>query len=264
MKLLCQQPTAIDPEDPIGKGLVDLMHRNYDLVRRSDTEPQCKFLERGITKQEQFAYPAVRLLNDAEHIRALQGVESKGFDGVIICCCLDPGLAAAKTMLNIPVVGAGESTMHFAAMMGLKFANITSDVRYIGYLTDQIQRYGMATHAIERNPVRAITLSETELWDCLTDVGPLIKDFSTIAKGCIEDGAEVLIAGCGIMSAMMTLGGLTEIDGVPIMDVDLISIKVAEMLVDLNRAKIPFISRKNMYSLVPSKELESLAATFQR
>ncbi|MFC1995565.1 aspartate/glutamate racemase family protein [Chloroflexota bacterium] len=264
MKLLCQQPTAIDSEGPIGKGLVDLMRRDYDLVRRSDTEPLCKFLERGITRQEQFVYPAVRLLNDAEHIWALLGAKREGFDGVIICCCLDPGLAAAKTMLDIPVVGAGESTMHFAAMMGLKFANITTDVGYIGYLTDQIHRYGMSTHAIERNPVRAITLSEAELWGCLNDVSPLIKDFSTIAKGCIEDGAEVLIAGCGIMSAMLTLGGLTEVDGVPIMDVDLVSIKVAEILVDLHKAKTPIISRKNFYSLVPAKELEALADTFKR
>ena len=69
-----------------------------------------------------------------------------------------------------------------------------------------------------------------------------------MAEGCIKDGADVLIIGCGITSVLLTEGAdLKEIDGVPIVDPIVSSIKFIEMLIGLNKSGIPFKSKRGLY-----------------
>jgi Asp/Glu/hydantoin racemase len=85
------------------------------------------------------------------------------------------------------------------------------------------------------------------------DYAPLIDDFKDTACKCIADGAEVIIAGGGLFSIMLTQGGLREIDGVPFLDPFLISLKASEQAVDLHRSGIIIKSQKGFY-LTPNQD----------
>src|SRR5262245_14676230 len=51
--------------------------------------------------------------------------EREGFDAVVPGCFGDPGIDAARELVRIPVVGAGESSMLVAAQLGYAFSIIT-------------------------------------------------------------------------------------------------------------------------------------------
>lgn len=259
MKLWCQSPLKSTPESPVGKLINDLIQRDYALVKRPDTETVRKPLEKGLVTIGQLGYSGFRFLNDREIVKSVLQAEREGFDSVVITCYFDPGVTAARALLNIPVVGAAESSMHIATMMGSRFATVTSDTRYVAPMTQILHRYSMSNFAIERNPVRSIGLSESQFLSSLANnQSRIIKDFTEVAKGCIQDGADVIIAGCGVMAPVLTLNGLRDVDGVPVVDPNLVSIKMAEMMVDLHKAGIPAISRKGIYLMPSSDEREIL------
>ena len=80
-----------------------------------------------------------------------------------------------------------------------------------------------------------------------------LKLFIEASRRLIEDGAEVIILGCMAVDPVLVLApscaknypsGLREVDGVPLMNVTALTIKVAEGFVSLKNAGLPWISRK--------------------
>ena len=149
--------------------------------------------------------------------------------------------------MNIPVVGPGETSMYLARMMGVRFAIITSDPPpETEYYIDTLN---MRSSVISNRPVRSLTLDSSAFLGCLAgNYGPAVENFKEIAQGCMEDGAEVLIAGCGLLSPMLTLSNTKEMDGVPVIDPMQVALKFAEMMVDFKAAGMPVISRKGYFS----------------
>ena len=132
--------------------------------------------------------------------------EKEGFDAVIIGCYLDPGLQAAKQLLNIPVLGIAESSMHFSSMACSKFAIITSDKHYIQGMEELVERYNVERSVIYKSPVRAVSFTSEEYEKHLFSGNhkPIIEEFQMIAKACIDDGAELIIAGCAVLALAIT------------------------------------------------------------
>lgn len=73
----------------------------------------------------------------------------------------------------------------------------------------------------------------------------------------VADGAEVIIPGCMILDPVLHFApgcekeypnGINEVDGVPVMNVVAIAIKVAGAFVSLKKAGLPWISRKLYYN----------------
>ena len=53
--------------------------------------------------------------------------EKAGYDAFVMGHFQDPGLYEARSALSIPVIGAGESTLHWAAQLGRRLALVTID-----------------------------------------------------------------------------------------------------------------------------------------
>jgi allantoin racemase len=78
------------------------------------------------TRISAFAYTqADRALVDLAHLDAAIGAQQDGFDAVFVNTFADYGLAAMKSALRIPVVGAGEAGLQLASLLGERFAIIT-------------------------------------------------------------------------------------------------------------------------------------------
>ena len=56
--------------------------------------------------------------------------------------------------------------------------------------------------------------------------------------------------------------GVKEVDDVPILDVVSTSVRMAEVLVSMKRAGIPWISRKRSYSMPPEEITKTVEALF--
>ncbi|OGO06500.1 MAG: hypothetical protein A2Y92_02100, partial [Chloroflexi bacterium RBG_13_57_8] len=207
--------------------------------------------------------------NNIEILKSVLKAENQGFDGVCISCFLDPSLYEARQLLKIPVTAIAEASMHLASLMGSRFAIITKDVHFIRPMEANIYRYGLEGKAIKRNPVRVLTLPEDKLspieqaiFDgAPRDYSPLVENFTEVARGCIEDGAEVLIMGCGLLSPALTEAGLLEVDHAPLVEPNHASLKLTEALVDLRKAGIPFVSRKSLFLDVPPQHIADVLAS---
>jgi Asp/Glu/hydantoin racemase len=125
-------------------------------------------------------------------------------------------------------------------MIGDHFAVVTSEDRWVYEMERHLMDCKMRNFSITLHPVRALTISLETLFSCLGgNYEPVVEDFKKVAKTCIQDGADVIITGCGLVSPMITQSGNSEIGGVPVIDPMLVSLKVAELMVDFYRAGLP-------------------------
>ena len=232
------------------------MEKGYNSVKGPDTEVVVATLNKGLSELEQLSYPGLRFLNDRQILKEVIDASKKDFDAILITCYLDPALMAARQMVSVPVVGMSEASMHLASLMGNSFAIVTSDPAYIPEMEENIKKYGMVEQAVCQRPVRSTPFSSAEFMNYLLgDHTPLLDSFKKIAADFIEDGADVVIAGCGLLSAILTHNGITEIDGVPVMDPVLTGIKFAEFMAGIKKSGLPFISRKLLYSKPSDQEI---------
>lgn len=254
IKLYCQLPIK-DEEGGLGF-FIEMLKNNFDKIKNPDTEIIIKTLKSGVSDTELFSYSALRFVNDREILLNILEAVNEGYDGVVVTCFLDPSLCPTRQVLDIPVVGIGESAMHLACMMGKKFAVITSDPGYVSDLEENIKKYSMESFIINNHPVRSMPLSGDEFFSCFAgDYSPVINSFREIGRSCIEDGAEVLIAGCGLLSGMLTFNGIDSVDGAPVLDPVMIGFKFGEVFVQLHKAGMPVISRRGMYTKAPGREV---------
>jgi len=147
---------------------------------------------------------------------ALQA-QAEGFDAVVVDCFGDPGMQAAREMLDIPVFGPGECSMHAAAMLGQRFAIVTVVPGVVPMLTELAHRYGLAE---KLSSIRVIDIPVLALHG---DAGALQKAMGEQAcKAVLEDGADAIVLGCTgflgcaeVVTAELAKAGL---QGVPVID----------------------------------------------
>ena len=60
----------------------------------------------------------------------------------------DPGLSEAKSAVDIPVLGLGETTLHFSLTLGRKIGLVTINPAFIPWHEDQIIKYGMQQRVV--------------------------------------------------------------------------------------------------------------------
>ena len=264
MRIMCQLPTPM-PRSGVNSVYYDLLEKNYNRVKNSDTEVVVRDVTTGFSSVG-MDWTGLRLINEVEILKSVLAAEKEGFDGVSIACFFDPALRPARQLLNIPVTGLAEAAMHFASLMGGKFAIITAKALHISAMEEEIAKYHMESQAIKRNPVRALPISDKgyapeKIFEYFSgDCEPVVESLNQVARECIEDGADVLMVGCGLISPVLTQAGVTEINGAALIDPLLASLKLTEALVALHQGDLPIISRKSYYSTVPSKDIEEALA----
>jgi len=225
------------------------------LTKQKDTEIVFRFCEWGMGPIDVAFYRYLDHLASIMVYFAPANAEQEGFDAVGINCFEDPMLWQVRQALNIPVIGIGESSMLFATLMGYKFGIVHISPYNIPETEEHLVKYGLKDRCVGMRPIA--DWADTGAQDGLTDSNLTIEAFITTARELIAAGAEVIIPGCSLMSPTVRLApgaekkypnGLTEIDGVAIVDVLGQAIKLAETLVALNKGGSAWISRKLLFA----------------
>lgn len=237
--------------------------KNFDKVRHPDTEIVLRVSEWGILGMDGFFNPAIDTLNSQLVFKACQTAEADGFDAILITCFGNPMLDQIRGFVNIPVMSIGEAAMHYAAMMGKKFGIVHVSEKNIHECIKTVNELGFGEYLAGVVPT---TESSEQQAEALLDAHGAIEAFKTCGRKLIDMGAEVLIPACGLMTSALRAApkcedefpnGLTEVDGVPVVDVLGVGLKFTEMAVELKRAGSPWISRKGFYSLPTEAMLNS-------
>lgn len=200
---------------------------DFGKVARPDTEISVVSLKRGPVRiedhyDESFGIPFA--------LEEMKKAEEEGYDAIIIFCAADPGLAAAKELLTIPVVGLLESSLHLAAMLGHKFSVLTPVKEGLTLAMHRARAYRLEDRLAS---VRDINL---RVKDLEKDIEVLKKRLLDVGRRCVEeDGADVIVFGCGGIRGVAEW--LQDQLKIPVIEPGPVAVKTAEMLVDLKLAQ---------------------------
>lgn len=230
MKIWYQSSGALKVDAIWGRYL-EALKRNIQKVVRSDTTIHFYGVEVYIPEKDRFR--SHEYLNNIQIVRNALRAEEQGYDAFIVGSTIDPGYQEIKEILQIPVAFIGETTMHIASMIGEKFSMIVNDLEAGQRIKNNMQSYGIERKA---GPIEPLNHSAEEIAQKMEHPAQILEDFQKVAKNLIRQGADVLVPGCGVLNQLLIDMKLREMDGVPVLDVAGVTVKYAEMMVDLAKA----------------------------
>jgi Asp/Glu/hydantoin racemase len=174
--------------------------------------------------------------------------EREGFDAFALGCFFDPGLRAARSLVDIPVCGLGESCALVACSLARKFGLVTLCEDQSADYTDQLIAYGL-----ERRFAGALALDppidEFALEADEKAARAIEERFEVACKEMIERGAEIIIPADGVLNEFLVRRRrLTARGGVPVMDSMGTLFQHAAFLARLAKTTGTSISRHQMYA----------------
>jgi allantoin racemase len=170
--------------------------------------------------------------------------EEQGYDAVIVGCLYDPGVRVARELVDIPVIGPLEASFQMAAYYGHSTMVLTDHRKAVPYIYDEAQRNGQG------NSVRGVDAIDWFIKDMIDNREAVAGDVVRLSKEAAQRfGAETVIMGCTIIAAIyqeyLMEGG--EPSEVPIINPNLMALKMAEGLADLHQKGGYFIARQGYY-----------------
>jgi Asp/Glu/hydantoin racemase len=149
-----------------------------------------------------------------------------GCDAVIVSAFGDPGVAAAKELAEVPVVGISEAALLSAWLLGRRFSVVCMTPRLRTWYAECVAELGLAgrlaaVRALDV-PVRDVTRAKHELAEPLAEL---------CLRTVEEDEAEVVILGGGPIAGLAH--ELAERIPVPLLDGVACAVPLAEMTVRL-------------------------------
>ena len=189
-------------------------------------------------------------LADVANFEAGCRAQDEGFDAVCIDTMSDSGVAALRSVLDIPVFGPGKASMLMALTLGDRFSILTMASRWKPLYKKALDELGLhhkcaSVRAIEVPPDNQGLLSGKE-----EAIFPLLE---AAARQAIEqDGADVLILGSTTMH--QSHAWLSARLPVPIINPGPLSYKLAEAALGLGLSHSRTAYPAPMHSRLPMLE----------
>lgn len=161
--------------------------------------------------------------------------EAAGYDAIVMGHFQDPGLYELKSAVDIPVVGAGESTLHMAAQLGRHIGLVTLDDVFRTMHLEQGDLYGLSgriSHVAGLN-VDPSDFSAVFAGDAEAKVR-MLDSFRNVAAPMVAGGADIIVP-AGVLPGLLIGGehGL-RIGHAPVINCAAVALKAAEMQVRLH------------------------------
>ena len=152
------------------------------------------------------------------------------YDAIIIGCAGDPGLGAARELMDVPVIGPAESAYHIACMVADRFS-VISPKQAGGFdaaddLVARTREMGINSRLAS---VEFVEMPITEMWS--DDPTVVINQANIAINKAKENGAGAVVLGCMSM-AFRTANTKWDV-GIPVINPLTAAIKIAESFVDM-------------------------------
>lgn len=182
--------------------------------------------------------------------------EREGFHAMAIGCFFDPGLRAARSVVNIPIVSLGESCALAACSLGRRFGMVTLCADQSADYSDMIHAYGL-----ERRFAGAVALEpaidEFALEADEATARSIEERFEQASARVIAQGADIVIPADGVLNEFLVRRGRLRAQGeVPVMDSLGVLFQHAAFMVRIARTTGAGVSRLQMYTQPPAQMIE--------
>lgn len=252
MRIVFCNPFGTDAYD-------DLVRESLAPYLRAGTELEITHLE-GVPANIDYYVP--KHLMETEVFRQVVAADQDGYDAFVVGCCYDPGVAAARELTDMPVVGPLESSVLLSRFFGHRFSVVTDHRKAVPELEDLVRLYG-----IEAN-CRGVRAIDWYVSDMVNDTAAVARDAFEHCRSVLdEDGAECVVLGCTIIAACYereVLRGAEELATLPIVNPNVLAVKCAELLADLRAVGQYRISRRGYYQQHAQHDPEEADDVFRR
>jgi Asp/Glu/hydantoin racemase len=245
-------------------GYEDAMRRHLARILRNDTEVVFHGQLPGTYPSDypgdDIAFAYLYAMHGNQWIAAGQAAQRDGFDAYAMCTLPNPMLREARSLLDIPVVGLGETSCHLATMFGQRFAIMLFIDRMAPLYQEQMRLYGLADRCAG---IRPSGLGFADVLAGFTDPAAVLPRLQDAVRRVVQEtGADVVIPGEVPMNLLLASNGVTRVDEVPLIDSLACTMKMAELMADLRRATGIAHSRQGWFNAKPNQERVAQVARF--
>ncbi|MQA02430.1 MAG: hydrogenase expression protein HupH [Streptosporangiales bacterium] len=156
-----------------------------------DVELEVRSVEYGVESIES-EYDEV--LCSPPILEQIEAAAADGTDGVFVSCFADPGVAAARERVDVPVVGGFEPSVLTALSLGDRVGIVTVLPNVVPTIRAAIRRHGLAERCASVRVVDIPVLG-------LTDRAEMLNRLHDQARAAVDAGeVDVIVLGCTGMS----------------------------------------------------------------
>lgn len=225
---------------------------HFEKVARPDTEIHMHGMKPGTYRSnypgDDIKHASLQYLHGLQFMANGLNAQEQGYDAYAISTLPEPALREIRSLLTIPVVGYGESAMLTACMLGRRFGVLVFIDELAELVTDNAHRHGLRERLAD---VRHVGFRFADVLAAFDDPTDLLERFRVSARALIKEGAEVIIPGEAPLNVLLATHGVSEVDGVPVLDSLGAWIKQAEAMVDLQRANGTHTCNSGYFSARP-------------
>ena len=143
------------------------------------------------------------------------------YDGFIIACHGDVGVNQLRELTDKPVIGIGEASLILALPLGHKFSILSRKRKKVVQKEEMVKRYGL------ENRCASIKMTQLEV---NAEGDDKKEQLIRAGKDAVKnDGAEVLVLGCGGMAGLDK--EIEKAIGVPVIDGVVSALMIIESLI---------------------------------
>jgi allantoin racemase len=222
----------------------------------SVVEPGTEVEVGGITPPDSHPCRLSELRGALQTVDKIVDAAERGFDAAVIGHFQDAGLYEARTAVDIPVLGMGESSLLNASQLGRGIGLVTIDHVYLSWHREQADVYGIADRLV------GVTALKTPFDDLMAafdnaDVWARVRDeFIACARPLVTAGAEVVLSAGGIFCTLSAREPELHVDGAVVPNSVAWVTKLAEVAVKLDLRP----SRRSTYAKAPAAAIAELRA----
>jgi Asp/Glu/hydantoin racemase len=231
------------------------LQQHFKKVARPDTEVVMHGMHPGTYRTN---YPGtdikhnyMQYLHGQQFVLGGVAAEERGFDAYAIMSIPEPALRETRSIIDIPVVGYGESAMLLGRMLGERMGALIFIEGMTPVINENAARIGLAGKFAG---ARFVGFTFQDVLQAYEEPAALLERFHSAARGLIKEGVDVIIPGEAPLCALLMKHGVTRVDDVPVVDALGATIMLAETMDDLRRSSGLAPARGGYYTDKPPRE----------
>lgn len=222
-------------------------------VKRAESEITVSGVDDGSMDLHYNAVVAMNSFGPGGVLNKILQASDRGYDAVAIGCFLDPAMQEAREIVTIPVLGLGETSMLTACMMGHKFSGVAFHAKQSQYYDRKAYEYGLQDRHM---PFGELGIDFSQVQDAVQNPAQMTERFVSEATRLARNGAEVILAACATVNAIIHREKIREVEGALILDCNAVLLKMTEAMAELRESIGLEASRRLLYQRAPRRSLD--------